>query len=482
MYQTFPIIDSKITPEQITHFSKCVKSTDVVRKLRTAAKWGRLFGGAAGILVIEGHDDLMQPLELDDIEVGSFKGIIPMDRWSGIIPGPVINSDINDPFGFGLPTYYNCIMDAGNVNIHHSRILRFTGRELPQWETQVELYWGMSDVELIFDELRKRDYSTWNIVSLLTRAQVLSIEEPQLATLMSGAGGTNKAFTAFTQRMESISQLLNNQGLLVLGKDGKLNSCSYSFGGISDIYHEFQKDLSAAAEMPYEIIFGREAGQGSGSITNNNGSSLQIYDNLIEQKRTAEATPIIDRLMPMLAMSTWGFVPDDLAYHWAPIRAISHKERYDLGKSIVESVLMAYNADLITKKEARKELAQQSGTNGMFSNITPQAISRTPDMYASEIAIKQAQEAQMNMNGEGPDSDEVDEQGRKKTPGTRKGEQVPIEAKPLGVRGLRYHTSARTSELTKPKTNGGSKTSTKSLKQGLEHSQKHVSKKAKGVK
>src|SRR5579862_2968478 len=113
---------------------------------------------------------------------------------------------------------------------------------------------------------------------------------------------------------------------------------------MSDIYHEFMKDLSAACEMPYEIIFGREAGLGGGGNFSSNGNaSLQIYDNLIEQKRNSEANPVIDKLLPVIAMSVLGQIPDDLAYHWAPIRAISDKERSDLGKSLVESVLMAYN-------------------------------------------------------------------------------------------------------------------------------------------
>ena len=103
----------------------------------------------------------------------------------------------------------------------------------------------MSEVEILWDELQKRNYTSWNIVSLITRAQILSIEEPQLATLMSGAGGTNHAFNNFAQRMQSIGDLLNNQGLLVLGKDGKLQQTSYGFGGgISEIYHEFMRDLS----------------------------------------------------------------------------------------------------------------------------------------------------------------------------------------------------------------------------------------------
>jgi hypothetical protein len=494
MYSAFPILDSQITPQQITSFHKVIKKTDTVKKLKSAAKWGRLFGGAACIIVIDGHDDLMEPLDVDEVEIGSYKGLIPLDRWSGIIPGPEIDSDVNNPKNFGLPTYYTCIMDAGSVNVHHSRIIRFTGRELPQWEVQVELYWGMSEVEVIFDELRKRDYSSWNIISLLTRAQILSIEEPQLATLMSGAGGSNTAYNNFTQRMESISQLLNNQGLLVLGKDGKLNQASYSFGGISDVYHEFMKDLSAACEIPYEIVFGRESGMGGGGNFSSNGqSSLQLYDNMVEQKRNSEGNPVIDKLLPIICMSTWGQIPDDIAYHWAPIRSISDKERTDLGKSLVESILMAYNADLITKQEARKELAQQSGTNGLFSNISDESIAETPDKFASEIQaeqqedqmLKQAAMQKAMMGGAGgggaggaggaPPSNGAGggKAGAGASPamGTRMGEQVPIESKPIGVEGLKWHKSRRIT------TGGKSNTSAEAMKQSMRHSVKHEMKK-----
>ncbi len=478
MYQSFPILDSQITPEQISHFYKTVRKTKTITKLRTAAKWGRLFGGAGAIIVIDGHDDLTQPLVLDEIEINSYKGLIPLDRWSGIIPGPEINSNINDPGGFGLPTYYNCIMDAGNVNIHHSRVLRFTGRELPQWEVQTELYWGMSEVEIIFDELQKRDYSSWNIVSLLTRAQILSIEEPQLATMMSGAGANNDAYTRFTERMQSISSLLNNQGLLVLGKDGKLNQSSYSFGGISDVYHEFMKDISAACEIPYEIIFGREAGMGGGGNFSSNGqSSLQLYDNLIEQKRTSDGNQIIDQLLPIIAQSCFGEVPDDLDYHWAPIRSQSNQERYDLGKSLVESVLMAYNADLLTKQEARKELAQQSGTNGLFSNISAESLVETPDEYASEIQQQQQEQqekrqaamqlAMQRASGQVPGGSGGSEESSGAVPGAQPGEQIPVESKPIGVQGLKWHKSKRI------QTGATSSTSAAAAQQSMRHAVKH---------
>lgn len=475
MYKSFPLLDSEITPEEITSFHKAIKGTNTVPRLRSAAKWGRLFGGAGAIIVIEGHEDLSEPLDLDDIEIGSYKGLIPLDRWSGIIPGIQIDSNINNPHNFGLPLYYNCIMDAGNVNIHHSRILRFTGRELPQWEVQTELYWGMSEVEIVFDELRKRDYSSWNIVSLLTRAQILSIEEPQLSVLMSGAGGSNSAYNNFANRMESISQLLNNQGLLVLGKDGKLQQNSYGFGGISDVYHEFMKDLSAACEIPYEVVFGREAGLGGGgNFTSNGQSSIQIYDSMIEEKRTSECDPVIDKLLPVICMSVFGGIPDDLAYHWMPLRAVSDKEKNELGKSLTESVLMAYNADLVTKQEARKELAQQSGTNGLFSNITDESIASTPNKYASELQMEQQVEMARLMGGQGGDPESGDQKspdGKSDKKHVKGADVIPIEAKPTGVGGLIWHKK-------KPlKTGSTSTTSAHAMRQSIKHSVKHEMKK-----
>ena len=381
-FKTFPKIDSEIPPDDIKAIEKVIKQTKTLQALRSTAKWGRLFGGAGAIIVIDGVKDLMEPLKLEDIQPGSYKGLIPLDRWSGIIPGPVISNDINDIGNFGKPEYYNCIMDTGNVNIHHTRILRFQGRELPWWEVQVELYWGMSEVEIIFDELKKRDYSSWNIVSLLTRANVLSITEPQLASLMSGVTGSNRAYQNFADRMQAITELLNNQGLLVLGKDGQVLQNSYGFGGVADTYHEFMKDLAAATDEPYEWLFGREGGLGA-----NGRTSLQQHYDHVEQIRTSQYTSIIDYLLPIVIMSTLGEVPDDLDHHWEPIYTMTEAERTALAAQTTSAIVAAYNADLITKQEARSELKQKSDENGLFSNITQESVDATPNLYASEAGM-----------------------------------------------------------------------------------------------
>jgi len=400
-FKTFPKIDSEVTPEAIKALEKTIRTTKTLQALRTTAKWGRLFGGAGAIIVLDGVKDLMEPLVLEDIEPGSYKGLIPLDRWSGIIPGPKISNDINDLGNFGKPEYYNCIMDTGNVDVHHSRVIRFQGRELPWWEVQVELYWGMSEIEIIFDELKKRDYCSWNIVSLMARAQLLAITEPQLATLMSGAGGTNKNYNNFIDRMQQMSNMLNSQGIMILGKDGSLQNTSYGFGGVADTYHEFMKDLAAACDEPYEWLFGREGGLGA-----NGRTSLQQHYDHVEQIRTSQYDVIIDQLLPILAMSTWGQVPDDLDHHWEPIYTMTEMERAQLAGAVTQSIIAAYNADLITKKEARTEFHQKADESGLFSNITQDSIDATPDLYASELGMGEMDLPESEENGENTPQEE----------------------------------------------------------------------------
>jgi phage-related protein (TIGR01555 family) len=379
MLKDFPTISSEITPEKIDQFEKAIKKTSTLEGLRTALKWGRLFGGAVGLICIKGAKNLSEPLVLDEIEPGSYMGIYALDRWSGVTPGSELISDVSNPKEFGLPTMYVCTMNSAVVNVHHSRLLRFTGRELPLWERQSEMYWGLSEVELVWDSLQKFNYASWNIVSLITRAQIFSITEPELASMMSGLGMSNQSYSRYVARMKALSDSMNAQGLMVLGKDGTLNQHTFSFGGLADIMEKQMMNLASDAGYPFEVLYGRQSGLGS-----NGESGLQVYYDSIEQKRTRELNPQMDKLIPIICMSTYGEVPDDIDYIWSPVRTMSNKERSELADKTSAAIVNLYNADLITKKEARMDLKQASGDNGLCSPITDESIEATPDKYASE--------------------------------------------------------------------------------------------------
>lgn len=73
------------------------------------------------------------PLELSEVLPGSFQGLLVRDRTQ-VNPSLELEDNVDDP-DYGLPMYYDVELDGdGRIRVHHSRVLRFTGRELPQRE------------------------------------------------------------------------------------------------------------------------------------------------------------------------------------------------------------------------------------------------------------------------------------------------------------------------------------------------------------
>jgi hypothetical protein len=79
---------------------------------------GTVVGVAGALVCIDGHEDMLdEPLDPDSIEIGSFRGLIPFDRWSGISCSTGICTDINKPLQFGLPESYQVHPPTGGASV-----------------------------------------------------------------------------------------------------------------------------------------------------------------------------------------------------------------------------------------------------------------------------------------------------------------------------------------------------------------------------
>ena len=74
------------TPEQGKAIQTVERSTRLRDRVSTGLKWGRLYGGAAGLILIDGQEDLSRPLDAEAVLPGSFRGLYILDRWQGISP------------------------------------------------------------------------------------------------------------------------------------------------------------------------------------------------------------------------------------------------------------------------------------------------------------------------------------------------------------------------------------------------------------
>lgn len=375
MLKNWITITSGLDPDVEKRLSLTLRRTQLIDKLKRGMQWGRLYGGALGVMLVKHQGyDLSQPLQLDWIMPGDFAGLLIFDRWNGVNPSSELIEDISDP-DYGFPKYYTVTDPAGggSVKIHHSRVVRFTGNTLPFWEEIAEMQWGASVVESIFDELRKRDNVSWNIAQLTFMANIRVLKMQDLGQLL--AATDNESQAELLRTLEAQNMLLNNMGMQVMDAADGLETHQYTFGGLADCYQQFIMDISGAAEIPVTRLFGR-----SPSGLNATGESdLQNYYDMIAEKQESYLRPILNKVLPPFIISTLGSLPDDFDFEFDPVAEPSDKERADLAKCGTDNVVAAYNAGLISQRTALKELKQQSERTGVWTNITDEDIERASD-------------------------------------------------------------------------------------------------------
>lgn len=361
---------SNISPEQVDQMKKLERKTQIRKKLLLGMYWGRLYGGAVGVILVKGQDDMSQPLELEAVMPGSFMGLQVFDRWSGVYPESELVTDPENP-DFGLPAYYTVRDEETGctaARVHHSRIIRFIGRELPYMEQITEQYWGESELEAIYSEVVKRDNVSGNIAALTFRANINYMETEGMDQLLGTAN--TEMQRRFYNLMAAQSIMESNFGTRIINKGDAIHNTQYTFTGLSDVYDRIMMDVAGAARTPVTKLFGR-----SPSGLNATGESdMQNYYDYIDGLRETELRGIIERLLPVMAFSAWGEMPEDMEVTFPAMWSPDAKEIAEIAERKTSAVLAVYQNDLIDSSTAQQELQATADETGMWSKISDESI------------------------------------------------------------------------------------------------------------
>lgn len=159
------------------------------------------------------------------------------------------------------------------------------------------------------------------------------------------------------------------------GENDSFETHQYTFGGIADTYDRFMMDVAGAAETPVTKLFGRSPA----GMNATGESDMQNYYDTIEEKQESILRPIYDKLLPIMAMSAIGAVPDGLDFEFNAVRRPDEDEMSDLASKNTNSVTITFQAGLISQRTALKELRSQSEITGMWTNITDEDIEKADD-------------------------------------------------------------------------------------------------------
>ena len=366
-------IQSDMEPDELQRLEKESGRLGVWPQLCEVVKWSRLYGGAIGVLMIDGHD-LKTPLRMESVSKGQFRGVMPLDRW---MVQPSLQDLVTD-FGpeLGKPRFYDVLPDASGLmgmRIHHSRVVRLDGIELPYWQRISENGWGQSVVERLWDRLVPFDSATAGAAQLVYKAHLRTIKIKGLRELISVGG---KAFDGLVANIDMIRRYQSNEGLTLLDAEDEFQTESYTFTGLDNVLLQFGQQISGATGIPLVRLFG----QSPAGLNATGESDLRNYYDNVRAQQESRLRAGVERIYGLLYRSVFGKEPpDDWEIEFSSLWQMTDEQKATVTNQRSASVVAAYDSQIIDRPTAMRELRQMASTTGAWSNITDELIKQAED-------------------------------------------------------------------------------------------------------
>lgn len=337
-------------------------------KLNEGLKWGRLYGGAIMVPLLDGQS-FSTVLRPETVGKDQFKGLAVLDRWS---VDPNLQNLVTE-YGpsLGLPKFYKVIGDSAVLpkqNIHYSRAFRTGGIKLPQWQAIQENLWDMSIIERLYDRMVAFDSATTGAAQLVYKSYLRTIKIKDLREVVSN-GGT--ALAGLAAQVNFMSRYQGIEGVTLLDAEDEFEGIETSaFNGLAKALDAFGQQLSGALQIPLVRLFG----QSPAGLSSTGESDLRTYyDNIKQQQEKTLRVPMM-KVLTVLARSKGIALPKDFNFMFRSLWQMTDKERSEISESNERAVQGAFDSGIIDRPTALKELKQSSMVSGMFTNITDDMI------------------------------------------------------------------------------------------------------------
>lgn len=356
-------IQAQMLPGQIDTLTRALQETGVPGRMADAIKWARLYGGALAVILIDGQT-LSEPLELESIPKGGFRGLYILDRHQ-VTPTEEKIKDFGPMLGY--PAGYRVTTDAlqGDL-IHHTRVIRFVGIQLPMRERLKEQGWGASVVERAFDRILALDSSTYGAANLMFKSFLRVLSVDNLRQLLSSTDGAKK----ITNMFDMIRRLQSNEGITLIDAKDTFGTHSWTFAGIYEALQAFCEQISGATGIPLVRLLGQSP---KGFSTGD--SDLKMYYETILTAQEDDLRSPYKLILEILSWSLWGrALDDDVSFSFNPLATLSESEKSQIASADAQSVAGLLMGGILDRPQALSVLRETSRITGRFGGITDEAI------------------------------------------------------------------------------------------------------------
>ena len=392
-------ITSSMDADDLTKLQSAAVALNVWGALGDVKRWASLYGGAIGVLLIDGQD-MSTPLRVETVAKNQFRGVYVLDRW---MVDPSLN-DLVTELGpeLGMPKFYRVISDSPALrgeSIHHTRVIRMDGIRLPYWQRINEMMWGISVLERIYDRMIAFDSATMGAAQLVYKLYLRTLKLKDFREAVAAGG---ESLAGVMKQVNLMRQLQSQEGISVIDADDEFTLDQANVqGGISDALVQFAQQLSGALQIPLVRLFG----QSPAGLNSTGESDLRTYyDNVLNQQEKFFRVGV-SKIYRCMARSCGIKLDENFQFSFVPLWQLTEKERAEVANSTSTAVINAKDAGIIDVPTAMKELKSASKVTGVFGTITDaqiqDAVDNPPDL-AETAQTEAGDPPPIDKDGEAP--------------------------------------------------------------------------------
>lgn len=352
------------------------KKFNVKNRFREALIYSRIFGGAAIVMNIEGSGNIDEPLFIENIKKGGLKQLSVLDRR---LIFPVQMGDEFNPGSpdFADPAFYNIVnyrtRESSTFKIHKSRIIKFDGISLPMFEYLRNMFWGDSVLNRVMTAVSNCDLVQQAIASMTHETNVDIFRIKDLSLTLGLEDGANQISNRLLNN--NLIKSLNNS--IVIDKDHEdFERKPLSFQALPEVLKQYLSICASASDIPATRLLGSSP---DGLNATGDSDIRNFYDSI----RSGQEDVLREKLGyfdQVLAMSTFGHLPEDLKFEFNPLWQTSDKEVADINY-IKAQTYSIYLRDGILQPET---VLQELMIDETYSSITQEMV--------DELSLKEPEE------------------------------------------------------------------------------------------
>jgi phage-related protein (TIGR01555 family) len=285
-------------------------------------KWGKLYGGAGMMIGTTDLKSIDKPYVAESVkDVVSFT---LMTRYE-LFPDEIQYDPLAKNFGY--PEMYRLALRGdtkiNGQEIHHSRIVRCDGVELPRRLHIQNQYWGDSILSRLWQLIRDFSNTHSAVASVMQDFRVGIFKMKNLAEMVAmGQDGAIQRRLALVDAAKSVVR-----SVVIDAENEDFRQESGQLSGIKDLVEAVNDRFVAATGIPITVLLGRSpVGMGqSGNHEENNW-----YD-MVSAYQEDEVRPILKKLIESVLLSknspTGGKIPEGFGFTFNPLWQLDESEK-----------------------------------------------------------------------------------------------------------------------------------------------------------